>query len=125
MRGAPWSGRTSHSASEVNLRYQQHEFDAGRSWSARERVIIRGTEDYLVGLELETSLLGPTDVAGDMTALVEKAWSERQEVRSKQARARRWLLQGVMSSVIEFKKLLGSKDENHEELPGTIEYLKT
>ena len=68
---------------ELELRYQQDEFDASRSLSARKRVIIRGMDydfgksvDVLVGVEeLETYLLGPTDVAGIITA-----WCRRFEM---------------------------------------------
>ena len=38
---------TSYSAREVELMSQHDEFDASRSWSARERVPIRGMEDDL------------------------------------------------------------------------------
>ena len=41
----PRSDHIFHSAREVELRYQQDEFDASRSWSAQERVIFRYVED--------------------------------------------------------------------------------
>ena len=59
---------------ELELRYQS------RPWSARERVKIRGMEDYLeksgvflVGVDELEALLGSTDVAGIITALAEEA----------------------------------------------------
>ena len=73
---------TCHSARELELRDQQDEFEASRSWPARERVIMRGIEDYsekksqdilMEVEELETFLFGPADVAGIITALTENA----------------------------------------------------
>ena len=64
----PWGERTFHTATESDT-----EFDANHAWTPRERVIIRGMEDYLtrrsevilveVG-ELDAFLLAPTDVIG-------------------------------------------------------------
>ena len=47
VEGTPPSDHTFHSARESELRYQQDECDANRSWNARERCIIRGMEDHL------------------------------------------------------------------------------
>ena len=64
----------------LELRYQEGGFDARRSWQG-ERVNVRRmehdlekSEDILVEVEeSETVLLGPTDVAGIITALAENA----------------------------------------------------
>ena len=68
----PRSDHTFHSTRESD-----RELNANHSWNLRERVIIRGMEDYLGGSadtmvgveELETYLLGPSDVAGIIAVL--------------------------------------------------------
>ena len=47
VEGTPRSDHIFHSTTQVELRYQQDEFGASRSWSARKCVIIRGMGDYL------------------------------------------------------------------------------
>ena len=63
------------------MRYQQDESDASRSWSARERVIIRSMDIYpgtsenaLVVVMLETFLLESSNVVGTIIALAVNAW---------------------------------------------------
>ena len=63
-----------------DIRESDRELDANHSWNLRERVVIRGMEDdlgrseaTLVEVEeLETCLLGPSDVAGVIAVLAKK-----------------------------------------------------
>ena len=121
----------SHSARDVELRYQHDEFDASCSWSARERVSLRGMEDYLrksedaLVDELETLLLVPSDVPGVITALAENACdgdgSRRVELIDKAKT--RW--SGCGMKCHQAQEDARAKTEKHEELLATIEYLKT
>ena len=91
QEGQTWPGRPSGPPPELedtprsdhtfhSVRESDRELDANHSWNPRERVIIRGMEDYLGRSEdimveveeLETCLLGPSDVAGIIIAVLAK-----------------------------------------------------
>ena len=89
--GRPQFGRSRRFWHHRSARHLGQPFSLGRhdcfstTWNPRERVIIRGMEDYPgrsedimmeVG-ELETYLLGPSDVAGIIVVLAKKLSSSR------------------------------------------------
>ena len=108
MEDTPRSDHIFHSARELELRYLQDEQGSAAVRGMED--CLGKSEDVLVGVEeLETYLLGLTDVAGNISALAEHACvgngMRRFELRH--AEARWWPRRGVARKVLKLKKMHG------------------